>query len=405
MTDERETVGMDFANRDRERSASTETISVLSPLAGRDVRQDKEGSFRRSVAGAIVATVVAFTWSAAPALTTERTAAATVGAAVEGFVKPAYAAYHSSTTALKSSVDGLCAKPSAEALAAARSAFDRTVAAWSGVEIIRIGPVTEENRLERTLYWPDRKGIGLKQVQAAIAQGDATVTEASQLSGKSVAMQGFGALEFVLFGTDSDALEKGEPFRCAYAAAISTNLDSIADAVQKGWDGPSGFGAAWANPSPANPFYRNDDEALTDLLEVFVNGLELVRDQRVNSFLGETEKADKPRQALFWRSDNTATALAGNLTGMRALFIASDLAATLPENLRWIAQSIDFEFGNAIHAAEGASGAVAEVLADPAQRSKLAYFKLVTTSLSDLFGKRLSGELGLTAGFSSLDGD
>ena len=46
-----------------------------------------------------------------------------------------------------------------------------------------------------------------------------------------------------------------------------------------------------------------------------------------------------------------------------------------------------------------------EVLADPERRGKLSYFKLVTTSLSELFGKRLSAELGLTAGFSSLDGD
>jgi predicted lipoprotein len=31
--------------------------------------------------------------------------------------------------------------------------------------------------------------------------------------------------------------------------------------------------------------------------------------------------------------------------------------------------------------------------------------RLVTSSLSELFGVRLAGALGLTAGFSSLDGD
>ncbi|MGO4840202.1 imelysin family protein, partial [Rhizobiaceae sp. 2RAB30] len=158
-------------------------------------------------------------------------------------------------------------------------------------------------------------------------------------------------------------------------------------------------------PSADNPLYRDDAESLTDLLEVFVNGLELVRDQRVNSFLGAEATDDKPKQALFWRSEGTAAALAGNLAGMKALFDASGLADTLPENASWIAGSIDFEFANAVHAAEGAQGAIVNVLADPARRSKLAYFKLVTTSLSELFGKRLSAELGLTAGFSSLDGD
>lgn len=350
-------------------------------------------------------TLLALTCTTTPALSAERTASDTIGAAVEGFVKPAYAAFHTSTAALNSSVGALCATPSPAALDAARAAFAETTRTWSEVEIIRIGPVTEENRLERILYWPDRKGIGLKQVQAAIAERDASVTDTARLVGKSVAMQGLGALEFLLFGTGSDGLATGEAFRCSYGAAISGNLDTIAGRIEQAWDGPTGFGASWANPSSSNAFYRTEGEALTDLLEVFVNGLELVHDQRVNSFLGETEKADKPKQALFWRLRGTAKALGGNMAGMKALFDASGLAGTLPDNSRWIAQSIDFEFGNAIRAAEGVSGPIEEVLSDPARRGKLGYFKLVTTSLSELFGKRLSAELGLTAGFSSLDGD
>ena len=64
-----------------------------------------------------------------------------------------------------------------------------------------------------------------------------------------------------------------------------------------------------------------------------------------------------------------------------------------------------FEFSNAANAAAAAQGAIADVLADPEKRAKLAYFGLVTSSLSDIFGTQMSGALGLTAGFSSLDGD
>lgn len=343
--------------------------------------------------------------SGTPALPAKLDTAAIIDAAVEGFIKPRYHALHTGTTELKSSVDELCAAPSAAALDVARIAFGKTARAWSEIELIRIGPITEENRLQRFLHWPDRKGLGLKQVQAAIAEQDASVTDAASLSGKSVAMQGLGALEYVLFGTGSEGLATGEAFRCSYGVAISGNLDTIANTVEKGWEASDGFAASWAKPSPANPFYRTDDEALTDLFEVFVHGLELVRDQRINSFLGEIAKVDKPKQALFWRSHGTARALGGNMAGMRALFDASGLADALPENTSWIAQSIDFEFGNAIRAAEGAVGPIEEVLADPERRSKLAYFKLVAKSLSNLFDKRLSSELGLTAGFSSLDGD
>lgn len=360
---------------------------------------------RRSIARSVgLGLALACTVSSAVSAS-DRTAAVIIAKSVEGFVRPAYAAFHGSTVALKSALTDLCANPSATGLEAARAAFAETTDAWSRAEIIRIGPGTEENRLERILYWPDRKGIGLKQVQAALADHDTSVTDAAALAGKSVAMQGLGALEFVLFGTGSETLSSGEVFRCGYGAAIAENLDSIAGAVEEGWKGPSGFGAIWTNPSASNPLYRNNEEALTDLLEVFVNGLELVRDQRINSFLGADPKDDKPKLALFWRSHGTTRALAENMAGMKALFGASALADTLPAETRWIAQSIDFEFGNAIRAATDAEAPVGDVLADPSLRSKLGYFALVTSSLSELFGKRLSAELGLTSGFSSLDGD
>ncbi|MGO4839787.1 imelysin family protein, partial [Rhizobiaceae sp. 2RAB30] len=175
--------------------------------------------------------------SVSPALSAPRTAEDIIGKSVDGFVKPAYAAFHGATNGLKSSLATLCATPTSANLDAARAAFRTTTDAWSRVEIIRIGPITEENRLERVLYWPDRKGIGLKQVQAVLAEQDATATDASTLAGKSVAMQGLGALEFVLFGTDSDKLAAGDQFRCAYGSAISGNLDDISGKVQTGWDG------------------------------------------------------------------------------------------------------------------------------------------------------------------------
>ena len=325
---------------------------------------------------------------------------------IAGFILPAYARFHASTARLGDAVDDLCAAPSADALDAARNAFRDTVQAWSTAEIIRFGPVTEENRQERILFWPDRKGTGLKQVQAAMAQGDTTASDADTLAGKSVAMQGLGALEFVLHGTGADDLAMAPgSYRCAYGAAVAENLDRMAGEIEQGWQAPDGIAAAWANPGPNNALYRDDTEALGELLDVFVNGLELVRDVRLNGFLGQQAADDKPRQALFWRSAQTVPALGANISALQALFDASGLAAELPTTSNWIGESIGFEFANAIGAAKAADGPVAEVLQTPAARGKLDYLRVVTSSLSDLFGTRLSAEFGVTAGFSSLDGD
>ncbi len=389
--------------------------SLFSPSStGRRCRQADEG--RRGLANVGAAPLpakngerasprrllaVVFVLFSSPAFAAD----ATVSQAIDGFVRPAYAAFATAAAATGKDTQALCATPSPTSLAAARRSFKSLVGTWSEVEVVRFGPVTEENRLEKILFWPDRKSIGLKQVQAALADDDASAADPGTLKDKSVAMQGLGALEFVLFGAGSDDLgHPGDPYRCAYGQAIAANVEGMADAIRDAWQAEDGIASSWSNPGPDNALYRNDDEALTELFNVFVHGLEMTRDVRLNGFLGEVADDDRPKQAIFWRSGATVVSLQGNLDGMRKLFDASGLAAKLPADTAWIAQSIAFEFNTADRMLAGATGPVADVLADP-QRGGLPAVQLITSHLSELFGTNLAGALGLTAGFSSLDGD
>lgn len=331
---------------------------------------------------------------------------AVVAAALEGFVKPSYAAFDSAASDLRLQMNTLCISQSAETHAAAQGAFLALVAAWSRVETIRFGPVSEDNRLDRILFWPDRKGIGLKQVQATLAEKDATAADPATLKDKSIAMQGLGALEFVLFGTGADSLDApGDPYRCAYGRAIAGNIEDMAAAILAGWQDKDGIARQWANPGADNPLYRTDDEAMTELFNIFVHGLEMIRDVRLNGFLGQAAQDDKPKQAIYWRSGGTVVSIKANVDGLRVLFDKSGLAGLLPDDSKWIAQSIDFEFANAGRGCDLAAGPIVDVLADKDKRKALEVVRLITSHLSELFGVPLAGQLGLTAGFSSLDGD
>ena len=275
--------------------------------------------------------------------------------AVQSYIRPAYVQLLGQTQALRQDVKALCNRPDMAALDVARARFRKTVEAFAHIEFIRFGPITEDNRLERMLFWPDRKGTGLKQVQAALASNDPSVTSADTLAAKSVAMQGFGALEYVLFGTDAETLAgKDAAYRCSYAAAIAQNLERIAGAVSGSWSGAHGFGQTWIEAD--NELYHNDQEALTELLSVFVNGLEMVRDVRLDGFLGKEPADDKPKSALFWRSGLTADTLAENMSGMHEMFDLAQMGETLPADMQWLPDSIDFEFKNA-EAAIGAASA------------------------------------------------
>lgn len=329
-----------------------------------------------------------------------------IGRAIDGFVRPGYAALHDKASATAKTVQALCASPSQAHLEAARKDFSALVDAWSTVEIVQFGPIRENNRLERMLFWPDRKGIGLKQVQAALATGDATAADPAAIAGKSVAMQGLGALEYILYGTGADALAGADgDYRCAYGAAVAGNIETIAADVDAAWKKPDGFAAVWRDPGPDNPVYRDGAEAVTDLLGVLIDGLELVRDVRVKGFLGTNADADKPKQAIYWRSGKTADSLAANLDGMDRLFEVSHIGDALSDDARWMAQSTHIQLANGVADAHAASGPIDVVLADPVRREKLEHFRLVTSSLSGLIGTRMTAEFGLTAGFSSLDGD
>ena len=124
-------------------------------------------------------------------------------AMIDGFIRPGYADFAANASAMRDSAAALCTTPGADALATARENFATLVNSWSRIEIIRFGPVVADNRLERIFFWPDRRGIGLRQVQAVLADQDATAIDVETLRAKSVAVQGLGALEFTLFGTGS----------------------------------------------------------------------------------------------------------------------------------------------------------------------------------------------------------
>lgn len=326
--------------------------------------------------------------------------------AVDGFIRPGYQRFHRSTTVLKTTISALCAAPSPEATEAAEAAFRDTVAAWSNIEVVRVGPVIEGNRFERILFYPDRKSTGLKQVQAAIAAKDESATTVDSLKDKSVAMQGLGALEFVLYGSGSETLrQEKDSHRCRYGAAIAGNLERLAEELTAEWDRPGGIQDAWKHPGPDNPEFRDGREAITALLGILVHGAEAVRDQRVETFYKGEEKNTFPRQAIYWRSGLTFASVADNLEGLRALMHQSDMVSLLNDDVRSVVSSIDFVAKSLIRVARNVSPNVELAVTDAKERSKLDFLLLNGKDLIMRLNDGYGGAIGLGAGFSFSDGD
>lgn len=324
---------------------------------------------------------------------------------VAGFIRPAFERFAEQAELGAIAVADLCAEPAQRRLDSAREAFRDSVLAFARVEFLRTGPLIADNRLERLLFWPDRRGIALRQVQGAIGGADETVLDPAILPGKSVALQGFTALEYLLFGAGSDALaEPGDAHRCGFAAAVAENIHAVALQLDAEWKDPDGFAAAWSRPGPDNATFRNAEEVVGELLSMPSEAFEIIRDQRLKPVLPE-DRAPKPKQALFWRSGASIAFVSAGFEALRTYFEVAGIADLLPEGEEWQAKSIEFEFDNAERTLDRLRMPIAEILSDEDRTADLNYVVILTQSLQNLFGQQLTATLGLSVGFSSLDGD
>lgn len=353
-------------------------------------------------------TVVVLALAAAPLPAVAASSVADVtDAVIENHIRPGYERLLMETDLLSIALTDLCDAPSDATLADARDDFARVVIAWERVAHIRFGPITEDNRYERIHFWPDRRSIGLRQTQQLLAREDETVLVRGALAGQSVALQGLGALEFVLHGTGAETLADGPArgFRCRYALAIAANLIAVETAVDNDWADPDGYARLLREPGPDNPLYRDEDEILAEYVGTLAHGFEALRDQKLVPVLGETIADASPRQAVFRRAGLTTAAIRAEFAGLGNLFEISGIALLVPKEEQWMGGSALFEFRNVERTLDEIGDDFGAALTDVEGRSKITYLVILSRSLQRLIGENLSEALGLTVGFSALDGD
>ena len=325
--------------------------------------------------------------------------------AVDGFIRPGYKAFHASAGRLAQATATFCKAPDEESRKAVDDAFRQAVADWGRIEIVRIGPVLDDNRFERILFYPDRKGTGLKQVQALLGKKNEADTDAGTMGSKSVAIQGFGALEFALYGTGAETLmTESDSFRCRYAAAVAAHIETTAGQLVAAWDAPDGVQHDWKYPGPQNPVFRTGKEAVTALLGILVHGAEAVRDQRIETFYRHGGIA-RPKSAVFWRSGNTWTSIDANIEGLRTLFDTSGMASLIDPGFISIAGNIDFVLKSLHRVAPTIDPDMEKAVSTPEEQQKIAFLLVNSRDLILRLNGEYGGAIGLGAGFSFADGD
>ncbi|MBN9278002.1 MAG: imelysin family protein [Hyphomicrobium sp.] len=239
--------------------------------------------------------------------------------ALERHILPGYQHLAAATRSFDEAVMAYCRDTTAARRKGVDTAFDAVVSAWGRVEHIAFGPMAQHERLEKFMFWPDRRGIGARQVANALSKRDPDVLDVARLATKSVAMQGLPALDTLLFAKDEGSDPEARRHRCGFAAAVAANLARIAQSVSEEWADPNGFSKIWLSPGPDNRPYLTPSETTLALAKSFDQGLEKVRDQRLAGPLALNAQRRRLPAPLS-NSGRSLLLVVANIEGLRDLY-------------------------------------------------------------------------------------
>ena len=312
-------------------------------------------------------------------------------------VLPTYRSLAERTAELDLAARAYCARPSDLALAHLQAGYRGAFLAWQGAQHLRFGPVQYLSREYRFELWPDERGavgrhLGQLLDDPALQQPDFDISQ------KSVAVQGFSAMERLLFaGTPPDTTA------CRLVVAIAANLRDMADGIVGDWStGDTPYIRYFADPAPGNPLFANKAELAGRLLNSLHTELELIITQKLARPLDKGQEKARGKRAEGWRSQTGLPAIAANLGACHALYrqaFAPELADASPH------PQIEAAFAQAGSTLEKLQMPLAEAVADPGQRALVEQLQAELSALKQLLARDLAAALGLSLGFNSLDGD
>lgn len=321
-------------------------------------------------------------------------------AVTDAHVIPSYKAFAARADELNAAASGFCASPGADNFSALQGSFHRAMDGWQGVQHIQFGPITYFNWNFRIQFWPDDNGTGARQLGALIAAKDAAVLADDAFDRQSVGVQGFQALENLLFDDTSLADLQADPYRCQVVQTIAANIAEIASGVASRWSDE--FRATVASADDRG-FFESSEDATIDFLKALVEPVRAIQQNKLEAVLGDTPAAARERRAESWRSQRTLRNIKLNLAALRQEFSASTpaLSSVLHEA---DVEVIDAAFAKLGAALDAQPDSLAEALAAEDGHAQLLEVVANFDALFEALESSLKNT-DLYLGFNSLDGD
>ncbi|PLC51657.1 aminopeptidase [Pollutimonas subterranea] len=332
-----------------------------------------------------------------------------------GYISPAMQGFHRAADRLNAALQGWCVAPDKAGAQRIDKDFAQLITSWAGIEFLRFGPLVKANRYEKLNFWPDPRGITLRQVQGVLTKPDA-IPNASELSAHSVAIQGLPALEYVLYreggllaGLATDApIDSVSPEACSYAMSVAGNLEQLGSEIASEWRPGGIYAQQFARPSEGNSLYRSQQEVAAEAIKALSTGLQFARDIKLLPMLGDDIEAARPKRAPFWRSGQSMASMAASAQGMLRFYRAGGYQYGSDE--AWVDDSVQAELRRiegVFQAMQtgGGSADFIELAGSEDGYRQLTLAAILIKNAKSQVDEHVAPAFGVRIGFNALDGD
>nr|WP_234993520.1 imelysin family protein [Vibrio mangrovi] len=289
---------------------------------------------------------------------------------------------------LAADIHGYCRQH--QSLDEVRASWLEAMHVWQSLQGQARGPAQALEQSWNIQFWPDKKNTtGLKM--QGLLQQDRTWTVA-EIAEQSVAVQGVGAIEWLLYDRHSPFLNGQMETGCRLAPAIGENFAQRASALFSAWQ--------------VNPWLSLDQSAWTsEYISLLSNQLKYT----LSKLIRPMAKIGHPRPYFSesWRSGSSLSHLKANVEAMQALYLAQGkgLDYLLREReMSALADRMKIQFESILAAWPEQSGLFAFLQTKAGYRETLS-LRNKLEQLSYLLHDEVSVGLGVAIGFNATDGD
>lgn len=277
---------------------------------------------------------------------------------------------------------------------ALRAAFGDAFDAWISASHLRFGPTEKDDRAFALAFWPDSRGATPRALGNLIAEQDPVAFSIADYTQVSIAARGFYAMEFLLY--DDALMTAGDPtYHCTLVQTISADIARTSRSILDEWN--SEYATQMLNPTPVG-LYRSEEEVLQEMFKSLSTGLQFTADARLGLPLGAFDHP-RPLRAEARRSARSSRHV------MLSLLSLKDIAIKLAETNATLTRLLDIRFDRAVSRLSDLNDPSFSSVANPQTRIKVEVLRQSVESIRDVVREDLGPNLGVAAGFNSLDGD